>query len=68
MGTRVIDIQSMTEAGVDLVFNRAAKMPRKTYYSSIVTELSQVKKTGNYHTIGNIGRAEEKDEGRYHQL
>ncbi|MFA6977435.1 MAG: hypothetical protein WC194_12060 [Mesotoga sp.] len=63
MGTRVIDIQSMTEAGVDLVFNRAAKMPRKTYYSSIVTELSQVKKTGNYHTIGNIGRAEEKDEG-----
>ncbi len=62
-GTRVSDIQSMTEAGVDVVFNREAKMPRKKYYSQIVTELQQKKKVGNYHTIGNIGPAEEKDEG-----
>lgn len=61
-GTRVSDIQSMTEAGVDMVFNRAAKMPRRKYYPQIVTEITQKKKVGNYHTIGNIGPAEEKIE------
>jgi hypothetical protein len=61
--TRVSDIQKMTEDGVDLVFNRAAKMPRRKYYAEIVTEKSLPKKIGNYHTIGNIGAAEEKIEG-----
>lgn len=61
--TYVSNIESMTEAGVDLVFNRAAKMPRKKYYASIVTEIAQKKKIGNYFTIGDLGAAEEKDEG-----
>ena len=61
-GTRITDIQNMTEAGVDMVFNRVAKMPRRKYYSQIVTEIQQKKKVGNYHTIGNIGPAEEKIE------
>ena len=42
-GGRVSDIVSMTEAGVDLVFNRAAKMPRRKYYSQIVWEMQQKK-------------------------
>ena len=62
MAGRVADIVSMTEAGVDLVFNRAAKMPRKKYYSQIVWEIQQKKRVGNYHTIGDIGPAEEKTE------
>ena len=61
-GGRVSDIVSMTEAGVDLVFNRAAKMPRRKYYSQIVWEMQQKKRTGNYHTMGDLGPAEEKAE------
>ncbi len=61
-GTRVSDIQKMTEAGVDLVFNRAAKMPRKKYFEPLVHTKNQVKKIGNYHTMGDIGPAQVKNE------
>lgn len=60
---RISDIQRMTEAGVDLVFNRAAKMPKKMYYPQIVTEKQQVKKIGNYDSIGDLSAAQEKIEG-----
>ncbi len=63
MPTFVADIQSMTEAGVDLVFNRAAKKPRRTYYPNIVTEIPEVKRQGNYFTIGDLSAAAEKPEG-----
>ena len=63
MPTFVADIQSMTEAGVDLVFNRAAKLPRRQYYKNIVTEISEVKRQGNYFTIGDLSAAAEKPEG-----
>lgn len=60
--TRLSDIQRMTEAGVDLVFNRAAKMPRKKYYEPIVNVKNQEKKIGNYETMGDIGPAQVKPE------
>jgi hypothetical protein len=62
-GGRISDIQKMTEDGVDLVFNRAAKMPRKKYYEAIVSTKVQRKKIGNYHTMGDMGPAEQKEEG-----
>ncbi len=61
-GTRISDIVRMTEAGVDLVFNRSAKVPAKTYYTSIVTEINMQRRIGSYTTVGNIGPAEEREE------
>lgn len=61
--TRVSDIVRLTQAGVDLVFNRAAKMPRRKYYTQIVHEKQQRKQIGNYVTIGNLGPAGEIPEG-----
>jgi hypothetical protein len=58
-GTRVSDITRLTEAGVDMIFNKSAKMPRKKYYTQIVTEKQQTKKIGNYDTIGDIGPAQD---------
>ena len=62
MATRISDITRLTEAGVDMVFNRAAKMPRRKYYSQIVTEVQQKRRIGSYNTVGNIGPATEKPE------
>lgn len=61
-GGRISDIQKLTEAGVDLVFNRAAKMPQKKYYEQIVHKKTQKKKVGNYHTMGDMSAAQEKAE------
>ena len=60
---RMSDIPYMTAAGVDVVFNRAAKMPMQKYYPQICEEKSQVKVIGNYHTIGDLGAAMLKPEG-----
>ncbi|MFA6358977.1 MAG: hypothetical protein WCY09_10005, partial [Candidatus Omnitrophota bacterium] len=61
-GTRVSDITRMTEAGSDLIFNKAVKMPRKKYYTSIVHEKSEPKRVGNYDTLGDMGAAQVKEE------
>lgn len=61
-GTRISDIQKMTEAGVDVVFNRAAKMPKRKYYGQICTERQEMKQVGSYHTIGDLGAASVKVE------
>lgn len=63
MAGRVSDILRMTEAGVDMVFNRSAKMPRRKYYAPIVTEVQQPRKIGSYTTVGDLGPASEKAEG-----
>ena len=57
MGTKISDIQRNTEAGSDMIFNRAAKLPMKKYYPQIVTEKQQVKQIGNYDTMGDLGPA-----------
>jgi len=62
MATRISDITRLTQAGVDMVFNRAAKMPRRKYYAQIVTEVQQKRRIGSYNTVGNIGPATEKPE------
>lgn len=63
MSGRVSDIMRMTEDGVDLIFNKAAKMPRTSYYQNIVHEKTNKKRIGIYDTIGDLGPAEEKPEG-----
>jgi len=68
---RMSDIPYMTAAGVDLIFNKAAKMPMDKVYPLISNEKSQPKVIGNYHTIGDLGVAAEKPEGSditYHKI
>ena len=57
------DISRMTDKTVDVVFNRAAKMPKKMYYPQIVTEKQQPKQVGKYDSMGDLSAAEEKVEG-----
>lgn len=59
---RLSDIQRMTEAGTTLVFNKAAKMPRKLSYPQICTEKQEEKKIGKYDSMGDLGPAQEKIE------
>ena len=61
--TRVSDILNLTEAGVDEVFNRAAKKPRVLEYKPICREVNVGKQIGKYQSIGNIGPAVVKPEG-----
>ena len=63
MAGRVSDIIRMTEDGVDLIFNKAAKTPQQKYYPNIVWEKKNDKRIGTYDTIGDLGAAEVKAEG-----
>lgn len=63
MAGRVSDIIRMTEDGVDLIFNKAAKTPQQKYYPNIVWEKKSDKRIGTYDTIGDLGAAEVKTEG-----
>lgn len=63
MAGRVSDILRMTEDGVDLIFNKAAKTPQQKYYPNIVWEKKNDKRIGTYDTIGDLGAAEVKAEG-----
>jgi phage major head subunit gpT-like protein len=63
MSGRSSDIQRLTEAGVDLVFNKAVKAPKRKYYPQIVTEKMQEKVIGKYDTIGDMGPAADHVEG-----
>lgn len=63
MGGRVSDITKLTEAGVDVIFNKAVKMPTMKYYPQIVSEKPNQKKIGKYETIGDLSSATEKGEG-----
>jgi len=66
MGTKINDVQRLTEAGTTLVFNSAAKMPMKKYYEQIVTEKTEPKQIGKYDSMGNLGPAYEKTPGDAH--
>ena len=57
-GTRMSDIGALIYAGIDAVFERAAKKPRRLYYPSVVTVKPNKKREGWYDTIGNLGPAE----------
>ncbi len=57
------DIERLTEDGVDMIWNKVVKMPRKVSYPQICTEIKQPKKIGNYDTMGDIGPAGVKPEG-----
>ena len=63
MAGRSSDIQRMTEAGVDLIFNKAVKAPKRKYYPQIVNEIMQEKVIGKYDTLGDMGAAELHGEG-----
>lgn len=63
MAGRVSDILRMTEDGVDLIFNKTAKTPKRKYYPQIVWEKKNEKRIGKYDTIGALGPAEVKVEG-----
>jgi phage major head subunit gpT-like protein len=60
---RKTDIQRMTEAGVDMIFKKTAKMPRKKLYPMICTEVKQPKEIGIYDSMGDITAASIKPEG-----
>jgi len=60
---RVSDIQRMTEAGVDLIFNKAAKQATEKYYTAISTEKKLQRRVGSYTTMGDLSAAELKGEG-----
>lgn len=61
--TRVSDISALIYAGIDEVFNAAAKAPRKQYWQNIVRVKPNVKKYGWYDTLGDLGAAQEHVEG-----
>jgi len=60
---RVSDTIRLTEAGVDEVFNRAAKAPSRKYWQAIVNVKPQKKQIGNYVTLGDFTSAEVVAEG-----
>jgi hypothetical protein len=60
--TRISDISALIYAGIDKVFNAAAKKPRRQYWQQIVREESNEKKYGWYDTLGDIGPAQEHNE------
>ena len=57
------DIGALIYAGIDAVFERAAKKPRRLYYPNCVRVKPNKKKEGWYDTIGNLGPAEIHSEG-----
>ncbi len=61
--TRVSDIARMTEAGVNEVFNAAAKKPRVLEYKPICREVKGDKQICKYDSLGAIGPAVIKAEG-----
>lgn len=61
--TRVSDIARMTEAGVNEVFNAAAKKPRVLEYKPICREVKGDKQICKYDSLGAIGPAVVKAEG-----
>ena len=63
METRITDISALIYAGIDEVFNAAAKMPRRKDYVNIVRVKPNVKKYGWYDTVGDLSAAEEHIEG-----
>jgi len=63
METRVADISALIYAGIDEVFNAAAKMPRRKYYVNIVRVKPNQKKYGWYDTVGDLSAAEVHVEG-----
>ena len=62
-GTYTADIPSLTEAGVDLIFNRSARAQRDNSFPKISTQLTNQKETGIYQTLGALGPAEVRPEG-----
>ena len=60
---RMTDVERMTEAGVDMIFNKAVKMPRKKLYPMISTEKKQPKLIGKYDSLGDLTAAAVKVEG-----
>lgn len=61
--TRISDISALIYAGIDEVFNAAAKAPKRKYYVNIVREKTLAKKYGWYDTVGDLGPAEQHTEG-----
>ena len=63
MAGRISDITRMTEAGVDVVFNRTVQALTQKRYPLICTEKNLKRRIGSYNTIGDFTAAAIKDEG-----
>lgn len=54
---RSSDTLNMTVAGINFVFNEAAKAPQKREYEALVTKVEEPRPIGIYLTAGDIGNA-----------
>jgi phage major head subunit gpT-like protein len=62
-GGRSSDITNLKKAGINFVFNEAAKVPMPQQWPQIVTKVMEEKAVGTYMTAGDIGNASLHTEG-----
>ena len=62
-GGRSSDITNLKKAGINFVFNEAAKVPQVQQWPQIVTKVNEEKEVGTYLTVGDIGNAQTHVEG-----
>ncbi|MFA6359013.1 MAG: Mu-like prophage major head subunit gpT family protein [Candidatus Omnitrophota bacterium] len=62
-GGRSSDITNLKKAGINFVFNEAAKVPQEQQWPMLVTKVNEEKEVGTYLTVGDVGNAQLHVEG-----